>query len=318
MHATIKQVENFLALAELGSFSKAAHHVGLSQPAFSLSIQRLEDSMGMRLFQRTSRTVFLTSEGQTFLPLAHRLLHGWRSTFSQMSDVAAIQHGRAAVAALPSLAAGMLPDVVARFAVDHPLVRLVICDVLHNNVVAMVRSGQVDFGISVEPTSEPDIAFQPLVHDKIVAILRKDHPLAKRRTVTWAELNAEKLILMTQTTSVRQLTDRALENAQITMQIALEVDQLATISGLVQAGFGVSALPALCLPVVIRPDLTWRSITGPEAERSLGLLTRRRQDLSLAAASFLAELHRTIPNGIFAAYRGLIRFENSSDPASSH
>ncbi|UTH46332.1 LysR family transcriptional regulator [Loktanella salsilacus] len=317
MYATIRQVEFFLALAELGSFSKAARRVGLSQPAFSLSIQRLEDAMGIKLFQRTSRTVFLTSEGQAFLPLAHGLLQGWQSTFSQMSDIATIQHGRAAVAALPSLAAGMLPDIVARFAVNHPLVRLVICDVLHDNVVAMVRSGQVDFGISVEPAYDPDIVFRPLVHDKIVAILRKNHPLAKQETVSWTELNAEKLILMTQTTSVRQLTDRALNNAGVAMNIALEVDQLATISGLVQAGCGVSALPALCLPVVIRSDLTWRTITGPETERRLGLLLRRGQDLSLAADAFLAELHLVIPNGIFAAYRGLIRFEENSESASS-
>ncbi len=315
MNVTKKQIDVFLALAELGSFSDAARHVGLSQPAFSLSIQRLEDAMRMKLFQRTSRTVFLTTEGLHFLPLARNLMQGWESTFAQMSNVAAIRNGRVAVAALPSLAAGMLPDVVTHFAEKHPLVQLEIRDVLHGNVIELVRSGQVDFGISVDPSTDLDIDFKPLLHDRMVAILRKDHPLAHQETVSWEVLSTEKLIVMTRATSVRSLTDRAFAKAQITPHITMEVDQLATISGLVQVGYGVSALPSLCLPVVARPDLTWRSIVNPEAERSLGLLTRRRHDLSLAANAFLDEIYQIVPNGVFSAFRDHIRFESDAQPA---
>lgn len=314
MNVTKKQLDVFIALAELGSFSQAARHVGLSQPAFSLSIQRLEDAMGMKLFQRTSRTVFLTAEGQHFLPLARNLLQGWETTFAQMSNVAAIRNGRVAIAALPSLAAGMLPNVVAHFAAKHPLVQLEIRDVLHGNVIDLVRSGQVDFGISVEPSAELDIDFRPLLHDRMVAILRNDHPLAQCETVSWEMLNSERLIVMSRATSVRSLTDHAFAKAQITPQPTMEVDLLATIAGLVQAGCGVSALPSLCLPVVARADLTWRRVVSPEAERSLGLLTRRRHELSLAARAFLDDIYEVVPNGVFSAFRDHIRFEANIEP----
>lgn len=294
-------------LAETGSFSAAARRFGLSQPAFSLAIQRLEDSMGVRLFRRTSRRVLLSAEGEAFLPKAHALLRTWRSTFEEMADLAAARRGRVAVAALPSVAASLLPGIMRQFASGHPEVQVEIHDVLHDEVLALVRSGRADLGISVTPRSTGETSFAPLLADKFVAILRRDHPLADRKSLTWSVLGSEPFISMTPTTSVRQLTDATLAEMRQGARFVCEVNHLATVGAMVASGLGIAALPALCLPVVLRSDLVWRPLTGPVSERSLGVVSREGSELSVAARAFLATLREVRATDAFVAFPGQVR-----------
>lgn len=289
MTAQIRQVEAFLMLAQTGSFSEASRRFGLSQPAFSLSIQRLEEVLGVRLFHRTSRRVKLTAEGEAFLPMASGLLRNWTGVFEEMADLTAVRRGRVALAALPSIAAGLLPPVVLEFTRKHPGVKLEIHDVLQGEVIELVRSGRVDFGISVGPDDSAETEFLPLLDDNFVALLRHDHPLAGHDRISWEALSRHPLVSMTSTTSVRRLTDFTFAEARIGARFLSEVNHLATIAGLVAAGYALAALPALCLPVVLRPDLEWRPLGSPVARRTLGLL-RLRHSPSVAAEAFLQEL----------------------------
>ena len=308
MNMQFRQVRAFLELADTLSFSEASARVGLSQPAFSLSIQKLEEALGTRLFDRTSRSVSLTREGQAFRPLARRLMVTFDETVEEMADLVAVRRGRVALAALPSLAARILPDAVARFAGSHPGVSIRIADVLHGAVVDLVVSGRVDYGFSVEPDNQDELRFTPLVRDKFVAILRQEDPLAGQSRLTWERLLAEPLVTMTGVTSVRRRLDAAVKGRRAPKVVG-EVNQLATVSGMVLAGIGVSALPALCLPVVMRPGLTWRPLDEPAVERTLGLVFRRKQSFSLAAKAFLAEL-RSLPRSPMLTDLGEeIRFE---------
>ncbi|TFF23172.1 LysR family transcriptional regulator [Jiella endophytica] len=308
MTMQMRQVRAFLELSETLSFSEASSRVGLSQPAFSLSIQKLEEALGTRLFDRTSRTVSLTREGEAFLPLARRLAATWDETVEEMADLVAVRRGRVALAALPSLAARILPDAVARFAASHPDVSIRIADVLHGTVVDLVLAGRVDYGFSVEPESQDELSFTPLVSDRFVAVLRDDDSLAGRARLTWNDLLSEPLISMTGITSVRRRLDAALAGRKAPRLVG-EVNQLATVSGLVLAGLGVSALPALCLPVVMRPGLTWRPLDEPVAERTLGLVHRRKQSFSLAARAFLSELRSLPDSPMLSGLGDEIRFE---------
>ena len=308
MTMQMRQVRAFLELAETLSFSEASARVGLSQPAFSLSIQKLEEALGTRLFDRTSRTVSLTREGEAFRPLARRLVATWDETVEDMADLVAVRRGRVALAALPSLAARILPDAVARFATSHPGVSIRIADVLHGAVVDLVIAGRVDYGFSVEPENQDELSFTPLVRDRFVAILRDDDPLAGQARLTWDALLAQPLVTMTGVTSVRRRLDAATAGKKPPKLVG-EVNQLATVSGLVLAGLGVSALPALCLPVVMRPGLTWLPLDEPVAERSLGLVHRRKQSFSMAAKAFLGELRSLPQSPVLTELGDEIRFE---------
>ncbi|WP_170134021.1 LysR family transcriptional regulator [Palleronia aestuarii] len=303
----MRQIEAFVVLAEARSFSEAAHRFGLSQPAFSAVIQRMESAMGLRLFHRTSRSVELSAEGHAFLPRAQDLLRSWSSVFDDMADLAAARGGRVTVAALPSLAAGLLSNLAITFRRSHPGVRLDLRDVLHEDVVALVKSGQADFGISVAPPDQPEIEFVPLLQDTFVAIVSREHVLATRGTLTWAMLRDQPLVAMTRATSVRRLMDDAFRKTGLSPMPVCEVNHLATIAGLVASGFGISALPALCLPTVLRPEIAWLPLATPTAWRTLGVLKLRRAP-SIAAAAFLSELHHQNPRAVFSEFDAHIRF----------
>lgn len=315
MKTGIRSIEAFLLLAETESFSLAARRFGLSQPAFSLAIQRLEDGMGVRLFRRTSRRVALSAEGEAFVPKAQALLRMWQTAFEEMSDLAAARRGRVAVAALPSVAASLLPGVMRRFAASHPEVRVEIHDVLHDEVLALVHSGRVDMGISVAPRRTDEASFAALLADKFVAILPRDHPLAERDRITWSALNREPMVSMTSTTSVRQLTDFTLAEMRQSARFVCEANHLATVACMVASGMGVSALPALCLPVILRPDLVWRPLEEPVAERGLGLISREAGELSVAARTFLGALRDIEASDAFAAFPGQIRLAEAPAPS---
>ena len=312
MNVQLRQIEAFLALVDAGTFSEAARRFGLSQPAFSAMIARMEEEIGVRLFDRTSRSVSLSKEGRIFLPKARNLERNWTEVFDQMADLAEARAGRVTVAALPSLAAGLLSDVAVSFARSHPGVRLDLRDVLHEEVVALVRSGRADFGLSVAPAEDSGIGFQPFLEDAFVAILPRDHALCALPRLTWEDLCAHPLIMMSKATSVRRLIDATLAAAGRETRFLLEVNHLATIAGLVTSGYGVSALPALCLPVVLRPDLRWRPLVAPQAWRTLGLL-RLPQAPSIATAALLEELSKVRSRDDFEAFDGGIRFLSPRD-----
>ncbi len=272
--------------------------------------------MGIRLFRRTSRSVFLSPEGEAFLPKAKNLQRTWRSTFEEMADIAAARRGRVAVAALPSIAASLLPGVMRRFASGHPEVTVEIHDVLHDEVIALVRSGRVDFGISIAPHGAGETNFAPLLADKFVVIFQRDHPFATQEHITWTMFRRESVVFMTPMTSVRQLVDSTLVELRQSAHFVCEVNHLATVACMVASGLGVTALPALCLPVVLRPDLVWRPLEGPAVERGLGLVSRDSGEFSVAASAFLDVLRDIPESDAFAAFPGQVRRLGDTVPFS--
>jgi LysR family carnitine catabolism transcriptional activator len=292
MNVTLRQLHAFLRLAASRNFSNAAQEVGLSQPAFSLSIRRLEETIGARLFDRDTRTVALTPEKQEFLPVAQRLVEDWTAAFSDIRELIAKRRGRVVVAALPSLAAAVLPSTLARYATAYPGVELGVRDVIADEILNLLKAGKADLGLSVDPGEADDLVFEPLLSDRFVLICRNDHPLARRERATWADLARHPFIAMARSTSVRQHIERALDRAGVHVSQVIEVDHLATVSGMLAAGLGLTSLPSLCLPVVLQESMAWRPVDEPEMHRRLGLLRRRRQSLSVAAAALAAELRR--------------------------
>lgn len=293
-NVTVRQLEAFLTVAETRSFHQAADRVHLSQPALSMSIRRLEEAVGARLFDRTTRTVELTPEGREFEAVARRLVEDWQAAFSGMSDLIRKRRGRVAVAALPSIAAGLLPVALARFRTEYPGIDLGVRDVLADEVLNLVRGDKADIGFSVDPGEVEGLVFQPLLSDRFIALLPADHPLALRQHITWDDLADLPFIGMSRTTSVRQRLETVQAQLRRRPNNLCEVEHLATVAGMVAAGLGVSAVPSLCLPVMLREGLVWRPLTSPGVERRLGLITRAGRSLSVAAQAFADWLRVTV------------------------
>ncbi len=286
-HLSSRQIDAFIALAEQRSFTRAAALCHLSQPAFSALIRALEDDLGLRLFDRSTRHVDMTPEGQNFLESARRIRAEISNALAAVRDTATLQRGRVAVALLPSLAAGWLPGVLAQYRAAHPGIEIDIADVLSEPCIDRVASGHADFALAAIRADTPALQAEPFCSDNFYLVCPADHPLARRRkAITAADLAAWPFVHLARTSSVRQYLEAALHPQA--MHTLMEVEQLATVMGMVRAGLGISVVPALTLFHFDQPGLVTRPLSMPGLTRQIYLVRRRDESLSVAAQALYA------------------------------
>jgi DNA-binding transcriptional LysR family regulator len=283
MKFSLPDLEAFVAVAELGSFRAAADAVHLSQPALSRRIEKLEDALGVRLFDRTTRRVNLTAVGRDFSRKVRTLLDDLEHSLLAVSEIAATQAGEVTVACVPSAVYYYLAGVVRRYHERFPRIRVRIIDEAANTVLGAVVSGEADFGLNFIGTQEPDIEFQPLLEESFVAACRRDHPLAKRKAVTWSELGAYDYMTVSKQSGNRLLIDLALARVRDRPKSFHEVRHISTLLGLVEAGLGVAAVPQLAMPGRSHATLAAVPLIEPKVTRTLGLIRRRGRSLAPAA-----------------------------------
>lgn len=293
MNISSRDISAFLALAELKNFTRAANRCHLSQPAFSALIKALEDSVGLRLFDRSTRHVLLTREGERFLQSAQRIHAELQACEKAMQDTASLAQGHVSVALLPSLAAGWLPQVLRRFITQYPGVELDIMDVLSEPCINAVAHGQADFALAAMRVDTPELQAEIFCSDEFHLVCRKDHPLAEQAQISLPDLLPYRFIHLARHSSVRQYFEAALFPASL--QTLAEVEQLATVMGLVQANLGITAVPALTLFHFDKPDLVTRPLAIPGLERHIYLVRKRGISLSVAAQTLYSLMLATRP-----------------------
>ncbi|WP_120971845.1 LysR family transcriptional regulator [Comamonas sp. lk] len=281
MNLSARDIQAFLALAEVKNFTRAAVRCHLSQPAFSALIKALEASVGLQLFDRSTRHVLLTPEGERFWLSAQRIAAELEDCAKAMRDTAQLARGHVSVALLPSLAAGWLPQVLAQFMARHPGVDLAVHDVLSEPCIAAVANGEADFALAAIRADTPELQAEPFCRDDFHLVCREDHALAAQQTLGVADLLPWPFVHLARHSSVRQYLDAAFFPQS--MHTLVEVEQLATVMGLVQAGLGISVVPALSLFHFDKPGLITRPLALPGMERQIYLVRRRERSLSLAA-----------------------------------
>lgn len=287
LNLSSRDLRAFIALLEEGSFTRAAHRVHLSQPAFSALIHSLEESFGARLFDRTTRRVFPTAEGRLLEESARRLLSDLDGMVSDFRDHAQHRKGRVTIAALPSLAAGWLPGVLAEFRRRYPGVEIGLTDTLSEQCKSLVRARRADIAVATAAHGEVDLDSEFLCADEFHLVCRDDHPLARKRRITLADLAQYPFVHLSRGTSVRQYLDAAFHPMQ--MRTVAEVEHLATVTGLVEAGLGISVVPALTLFQFQRKGLVLHPLKLPGLRREIVILSRKEESLS-ANAQALREL----------------------------
>lgn len=292
---SIRELEVFVALAETLNYRRTAERVHLSQPAVSGLITRLEHGLGARLFERSTRAVRLTDAGDALLVHARLLRSQAEAAAAAVRDIVELREGHVRVAALPSLAATVVPPVFARFAQAHPGVRLDLLDTLSVASFELVRAGRVDFALTAANPAYADLEYTPLASDPFVLLLPAAHALAQGDgPLRWAQVAALAHISMPAPTSVRQYADAAFLRLGRRFEPRFEVEHLASIDALVAAGLGVSALPALAARVARGPAVAQRRLVAPEVRRPIGLVSLRGRGLSQAAQAVAALLRAEV------------------------
>lgn len=280
----------FRALVEYSNFRLAAESICLSQSALSRRIEKLESALGIKLFHRTTRSVTLTLYGQTFAERSEELLANVELVFADINKVSQDRIGLVTVAMVPSAAYYFMPDVIRRFQTRYPLVRVKIIDSSAGNVIEAVASGQADFGICFARDPQTNIEFLPLAGDVYVAACRRDLPIARKKTLTWREFYQQDYIELDKTSGNRNLLDKVLGHIIPERPSICETRHVTTMLGMVEAGIGIAAVPAMSMPASEHSVLTHLPLVDPVVKRTVGLIRRNGRMQSYVAA----ELERLI------------------------
>ncbi len=293
INLSMRDIDTTLVLGRTLNFRQAAAQLHLSQSALSTQIQRIEEALGVRLFDRTTRTVRLTAAGEVFMQQAAALQVAFRDAIAAVSGIASAEHGQVSVAALPSLAARLLPRVLMAYRQAHPQVALKVRDTLSGPAFDLVRAGDVDFALTAADPQHADLHYQPLMSDSFLLLIPEAHPLARSKgPLRWADTAGAAHVSMVHPSSVRQYTEWAFLQNRIRFTPAFEAEHLTTIVAMVECGFGVAALPEIAAGAVAQNGIVQRPLIGPVAERSIGLVTARNRSLPPAAAALVATLRQ--------------------------
>ncbi|WP_027818240.1 LysR family transcriptional regulator [Paraburkholderia bannensis] len=285
MNVTLRQLRVFIEVARLQSFSRAGDEIGLTQSAVSRCVRELEAEMGVKLVDRTTRDVQLTDVGANLIATIPRLLGDLDDALREIREIGEQRRGRVVVAASPTVACRLMPEVVAACGRQFPYVTLGLRDDVQSDVIRKVRSGEVDFGVVIGPftgAAAEDLETELLATDSFCVVVRGDHVLAGHDEVPWKALDGERLVMLDHASGSRPLIDAVMHEQGVNARVVQELGHPATVFGLVEAGVGVSVLPWLALPVPAGSSLLARSLV-PRAERTVELVRRRDRSLSPAA-----------------------------------
>ncbi len=281
------QLRYVVALARTGNFSRAAEHCNVAQPSLSQQIQKLEDELGERLFDRMKRQVRLTPHGAAFLPRAVRILEEVDAAKREASDALDLKQGSVAIGVLPTIAPYLLPPVMARFSARFAGVDITVHEDTTAQLLKLVHAYEIDFAVASEPILDDRLVVTELFTEELVLALPPRHPLAKKRTLTSADLRDEKLIVMK---TGHCLGDQVLgfcERQEVKPRISFRSAQLETVQELVCAGLGLSLVPAMAQRTAKRRSPEYRSLQSPQPERKIVLVWPRQRPPGRAASELV-------------------------------
>jgi DNA-binding transcriptional LysR family regulator len=246
-------------------------------------LQNLEAQLGVKLLERTTRSVSLTKIGADFLPHGQRLLTELQATLTEIQQSGKAQRGDISIACVPTAGIQYLPRIIRRYSARYPNNRIKILDHLSPGVTAAVLSREAEFGIRQSGSQHPELSTIQLLHDRYVVICRNDHPLASKKRVTWKQLAAYPLIVPSHFGTNRPRLDAALVGKDVAIQPYYEVGRSSTAVGMVAEGVAAAIVPGLAVQTGAHPNMRVIPIVDPIVSWSLVLIAPKNAHLSPAA-----------------------------------
>jgi len=285
----IHQLRYFVAVAEEGSFSRAAAKVRVAQPSLSQQIRKLEAEVGQPLFDRLPRSVVLTEAGRCLIDYARQILSSIDDARRCVGDLKGEIGGKLAVGAIPTIAPYVLPDLVGKFQKHYPEVTLEIVEDVTEGITRRVEAGELDVALASTCHSSPTLRRESVGNEPLLALLPERHPLAKKTLVELDDLKSQRFLLLHEMHCLSQQVHHLLEARRLRPEIALAGSQLGTIANMVAAGIGVSIVPQLMVNHQAIPGCVSLRFAPPVPERELNLLYNPLRFQSKAAAAFRQE-----------------------------
>lgn len=285
-----KQIKAFCLAVEAGSFHRAAQSLHVTPPSFTLLIKNLEEDLGMRLFERTTRKCEPTPGAMTFYQSVSRAMEDLEEAVRYARDEGTGVRGRLTIASVPSLASGFLTQALTTFHRRYPGVRVFLSEHRSIDVVTAVRQNQVELGFGRLMLPQPDLTFVPLFHDRLLVAAPRDHPILKAPRIKWRHLGDHALILVG-----GGATEQQVRSALPGAGYAFEVTHMATAVAMVRRGLGITVAPTSAIEGIDATGLDFAPIAEASATRELGYMHRSNRALSAAAQQALVLIGEQAP-----------------------
>lgn len=273
-----------VAIAEFGHMTRAAQSLGVSQPALSAAVRKLEEELGTELFHRTGLGVELTEAGKVFVEHASQTLRASERAGEAVRELVGLETGSVKVGAGATATGYILPQAIQVVRAQHPGLVFSIREAGSGQVVEGVVSGELDLGIVTLPVDHPRSDELMVVHeipDELMLIVPEGHPLDGRKTFNWADLEGQSVIAFEAGSAVRALLDTAAAQSGVSLTVVMELRSIEAIVQMVRVGIGVGFVSRYGLD-----DGAGIRCKDGGMKRTLGVVRRRDRFLSHAAGAF--------------------------------
>ena len=285
----VQNLSAFIQVSEMGSFSRAAEKLFITQPAVSKRITALENQLGTKLFDRLGKSVRLTEAGTALIPSAKRILNELEESRRVISNLSGKVSGALRIGTSHHIGLHRLPPVLRSFTAEHPEVDLDIRFMDSEEACFGVLKGELELAIATLPSSPTaNLTTKLIWNDPLDIVISNNHPLGNKLRVDLSKLLQYPAILPSQSTFTRSLLDQSLDLQKHSLKIAMETNYLETIKMMVSVGLGWSVLPVSMLS----EDIKVLHIDGIDIDRTLGVAFHQQRTLSNAAKAFLDMLYQ--------------------------
>jgi LysR family transcriptional regulator, hydrogen peroxide-inducible genes activator len=285
----IHQLRYFVAVADEGSFSRAAAKVRVAQPSLSQQIRKLEAEVGQPLFDRLPRSVVLTEAGRCLIDYARQILASISDARRCVDELKNEVSGKLAVGAIPTIAPYVLPQLVVTFQKHYPEVTLEIVEDVTDGITRRIEAGELDVALASTCRPSPTLQRESLGTEPLLALVPEGHPLAKKDIVELDDLKSQRFLLLHEMHCLSQQVNHLLESRRLRPEVALAGSQLSTIANMVAASIGVSIVPQMMVKHHATPGCVVLPFASPVPERELNFLSNPLRFQSKAPAAFRRE-----------------------------
>jgi DNA-binding transcriptional LysR family regulator len=291
---SLRHLRSFLAVAEAGSFTVAASRLFQTQSSLTATIQKFEEAVGVKLFERTTRRVVLTPEGERFREVAAGIVRDFDNAIADLQSIAKGQRGHVRIAAAPSMVVHLLTPALADFRKAYPSITVSVQDAGSAKIEQAVLDGEADFGLATPLKRYAGLDYTPILSDPFGVIMPEDHPLAAGAgPVRWSELASYPYIALTSDTGIGAFLETYPDLGLAAAAPCDHASSTTSLYALLRMGGKISVLPALAAQATPMNEFRFRPLVEPAIEREICLITRRLRSFSANARHILDALMET-------------------------
>ena len=284
----IRQLRYFLDIAETEHLTHSAENLFVTQSTLSHGLRQLEQELGVSLFDRLGRGLRLSQAGVEFRGYASRTLREIEAGRMALAGLGELQSGKLTIGVFPTFLNTVVPATVAAFSQAHPMLNIEVKDLRAGPIEDLLVRGDLDMGIAFHPAKHAEIEVEPLFDERMVLVVGKKHPLAKRHTISLRQLAGVPLALLPRSFATRGLIDISLREAGVDPIVPIQMESVEALLGVCRLGNMASIVPDRAARQA--PDLKTIALTHPAIIRHAGILWRRGMSRNPAAKKFGAML----------------------------